>query len=107
MNYCIYYYEVGCSSARPWTPGREFVFLPYVRVTNWLFRIFRSLASSFRAPHIFFMFLNHQGAAFLFFLPLSLPSSIAQWSHEEGIFFLRYVQNFLFEHIVYEYDTED
>ena len=43
------------------------------------------------APNIIFCFSNHQGAVFLFALPL-LPSCVFQWQHEEGNFFLIQIQ---------------
>jgi hypothetical protein len=44
---------------------------------------------------MFFCFSNHQGA--VFFLLLSLPSSVLQWHQEEGNFFSEHDQsNWLF-----------
>ena len=40
------------------------------------------------APNIFFCCSDHQGTVFFFFLLLSLPSSVLQWHHVEGNFFL-------------------
>ena len=84
------YYWLCCLLASSWTYGRKLVFLPYVRLINCRFLLFRSSYSSF-SSYIFFWFSN-QGAVLFFFLLLSLPSSTLQWHHEEDNFFSEYDQ---------------
>ena len=76
--------NVCCLLASPKTQGTLFVFLPYFRLINCRFRLFRSSASSF-SSNIFFYFAIHQGAVFS--LLFSLPSSVSQRHHEEDNLF--------------------
>ena len=70
------YYSVFCLLAGQW---RKIWFLPYVQLINCHFHLF-DLQLSPSAPNIFFCFSNHQRAVFfLFFLFLSLQSSVLQW----------------------------
>ena len=48
----------------------------------------QSLASSFSFQYLLFL----KSSRSIFFLPLSLPSSVLQWHHEQGNFFLEYIQ---------------
>ena len=55
-----YYYKVCCLLAGPWTYGR-YVFLPYVRLINCRFLLFRSSASSFSSQYLL-LFLKSSGS---------------------------------------------
>ena len=76
--------------------------ITYVRLINCRFHLFCYLQLPSLACNIFLCFSNHLGAAFLFFLLLSLPSSVLRWHQEEGNFFLEYDEsNWLFYAVYY------